>query len=209
MPTAFRYVDDAPCLVSFAVFFFPVFASFQPLLSPISDVPIDKSLWLNERLHRSIFPCFTFYPSPTMAILSPSLSTVSTSPETVANRPTGHLREGREVGHRHDRQEEVPCPRRPHRRPVRLRHPEAHQAFARKGHLHLRRCSPAPNRCPHEQHLRGAQGRRWVCYLFSCLLPLSMSSTGLCDRVANPALTRFLYITYSGENTFGDFEEIA
>lgn len=36
----------------------------------------------------------------------------------------GHLREGREVGHRDHRQEEVPRPRRPHSRPVRLRDPQ-------------------------------------------------------------------------------------
>ena len=52
---------------------------------------------------------------------------------------TGYLREGREVGHCHHRQEEVPGPRRPHRWPVRVRDPQAHQAVARKGHLHLRR----------------------------------------------------------------------
>ena len=50
----------------------------------------------------------------------------------------GHMREGREIGHRNHRQEEVPSPRRPYRRPVRLRNPEAHQALAREGHLHLR-----------------------------------------------------------------------
>lgn len=51
----------------------------------------------------------------------------------------GHLRKGREVRHRDDRQEEVPSTRRSHCWPVRLRYPQAHQAFARKGHLHLRR----------------------------------------------------------------------
>ena len=52
---------------------------------------------------------------------------------------TGHLREGREVGHRHHRQEEVPRPCRSYRGPICLRDPQAHQAFTREGHLHLRR----------------------------------------------------------------------
>ncbi len=54
-------------------------------------------------------------------------------------RVTGHLRKGREVGHRYHRQEEVSGARRPHSRPVRLRYPEAHQTLAREGHLYLRR----------------------------------------------------------------------
>ena len=51
----------------------------------------------------------------------------------------GHLREGRKVGHRDYRQEEIPGACRPHRRPVRLRYPQADQAITREGHLHLRR----------------------------------------------------------------------
>ena len=62
------------------------------------------------------------------------------------------------VGHRHHRQEEVPGARRPDRRPVRLRHPQAHQAVAGEGHLHLRRRGPAAHRRPDELHIRGAQG---------------------------------------------------
>lgn len=37
--------------------------------------------------------------------------------------PQGHLRESREIRHRYHRQEEIPRPCRPHRRPVRLCHP--------------------------------------------------------------------------------------
>lgn len=92
-------------------------------------------------------------PSPTTAI----------SVLTSTSLHLGHLREGREERHRYHRQEEVPCPSRPHRRPVRLRHPQAHQAFTREGHLHLRRRGPATHCRPHEQHLRRAQGRGWVC----------------------------------------------
>lgn len=55
------------------------------------------------------------------------------------HRPIGNLREGREERYRYYRQEEVPCPRRSHRRPVRLRDPQADQALTREGHLHFRR----------------------------------------------------------------------
>ncbi len=51
----------------------------------------------------------------------------------------GYLREGREIGYCHDRQEEVPSTGRLDSRTVRLCHPQTHQAFPRKGHFHLRR----------------------------------------------------------------------
>lgn len=81
----------------------------------------------------------------------------------------GDMREGREIRHRDHRQEEVPCPCRPHRRPVRLRNPEAHQALAREGHLHLRGRGTTADRCPDEQYIRGAQGRRRVSLHHVCL----------------------------------------
>ena len=49
----------------------------------------------------------------------------------------GDLREGREVRYSHHRQEEIPGPCRPHCWPIRICHPQAHQAFARESHLHL------------------------------------------------------------------------
>lgn len=70
--------------------------------------------------------------------LAAATSFTSTARSFTDRITTGHLREGREVGHRDHRQEEVPGPRRPHCRPVRLRDPQAHQAQPGEGHLHLR-----------------------------------------------------------------------
>jgi hypothetical protein len=71
-----------------------------------------------------------------LSIISQFLFQRNQNPNPLAQ---GNLRKSREIRHRHHRQEEVPSPRRPYRRPVRLRHPQAHQAQPREGDFHLRR----------------------------------------------------------------------
>ena len=76
---------------------------------------------------------------------------------------------------------------------IRLRHPQADQAGAREGHLHLRRRGPPADRGPHERHLQRARVRRRLL----CVVP------------ERHGADRAVYVTYSGENTFGRLETVA
>lgn len=77
-------------------------------------------------------------------------------------------------------------------RPIRLRHPQTYQTCSWKGHLYLRGRGTTPCRCADERDLRGTQVRRPVHVPPSDLL------------MAYPRdEDGFLYVSYSGENTFG------
>ncbi|KAJ5414424.1 Autophagy-related protein 8 [Penicillium cosmopolitanum] len=93
----------------------------------------------------------------------------------LTDRDTGHLREGREVRHRHHRQEEVPGSRRSHRRPVRLCDSQAHQALPEKAIF---------------------------IFVDEVLPPTAALMSSIYEEHKDE--DGFLYITYSGENTFGD-----
>jgi len=54
---------------------------------------------------------------------------------------------------------QVPCPIGPHRRPVRLRHPETHRAAAGESDFHLCAQRVAADRVAHERNLRRPEGR--------------------------------------------------
>ena len=65
---------------------------------------------------------------PVSHIIYPAL--LSSERTVLMTNLLGDLRESREIRHRHDRQEEIPCPSRPYSWTVCLCHPQAHQALA-------------------------------------------------------------------------------
>lgn len=129
----------------------------------------------------------------------------------------GHLREGRKVRHRDDRQKEVPRPRRPDGRPVCLRYPQADQVVTREGHLHLRQRGHPGHLRAHVGCLGGPKKGTCLDILWSCSI-LIRSANMYCLLLQEAERKKeewdgFLYVTYSAENTFGDdlfegFEEI-
>ncbi|KAJ6186307.1 Autophagy-related protein 8 [Penicillium mononematosum] len=90
-------------------------------------------------------------------------------------QPTGHLREGREVRYRDHRQEEVLSAGRPHRGTVCLCDPQAHKALPEKAIF---------------------------IFVDEVLPPTAALMSSIYEEHKDE--DGFLYITYSGENTFGD-----
>jgi len=112
--------------------------------------PFEKRKAEAERIVSTYLPLYPIPPTPS------SIKLTSTTASKIQRPHPRHLREGREVRHCDHRQEEVPGTRGPDRRSVRLCNPQAHQAFAREGHLHLRRRGAATDRRTDVLDLRGA-----------------------------------------------------
>lgn len=101
---------------------------------------------------------------------------------------TGHLRKSRKVGHCDYRQEEIFGPVRPDGRPIRVRHPQAHQAVTWQGHLHLRQRSSAAYGWYVPRLLALSRAFFWS---FSLLLYIYFIDSRIADQLPNPLLFFF------------------
>jgi len=76
---------------------------------------------------------------------------------------------------------------------IRLRHPKAYQTRTGEGNLHLCRRGPPPHGSSYERYLRGAQVSLSVKLMKPNLIVMFSRDED-----------NFLYVSYSGENTFGE-----